>query len=63
MKKIQLEIHLKGGGSFTADVEEWRFKKSGGETSLTWKTPARSSCRRLVHVDLTEVAAIVEVTR
>lgn len=62
---IGLEIHLKSGSSFEVDVTEWTYSKTfGGDKTLAWSTPdAYKGRRRLAHVDMDQVAAIVEVAR
>lgn len=58
---MKLEITFKSGAQILADVEDnWKFEKRGTAVSLTWTTPDRAQ-RRLVHVDMEEVVAIVRV--
>lgn len=62
--RVRLEIHLKGGGSFAVDVVDWKFVKNAGVRSLEWETPVDfKGRRRLAHVSMDEVVALVEVTR
>lgn len=58
----KLEITLRSGATISVDVTEWKYER-GYSDKLTWKTPDRARNKsRLVHVDLDEVVAIVEVT-
>jgi hypothetical protein len=62
---VGLEVHLRGGASFEVDVTEFTFRmdRLSGK-SLEWATPVDSKGRRrLVHLSMDEVAALVEVTR
>ena len=57
---MKLEITFKSGATVSMDVKEWSYE-TGYAEKFTWKTPDRAHRRRLVHVDLDEVVAIVEV--
>lgn len=55
------EITLKTSGAtvvFDAEELTWRRDRLQG-VSLHWTTPEKGATRRLMHVDISEVAAIV----
>lgn len=59
----KVEITFKSGATVTADVNSLSITHGGsGISSAEWNTPDHAK-RRLMHVNLNEVAAIVEVTR
>lgn len=61
---VGLEIHLKGGASFVVDVTDFTYKRGPSGKSMEWTTaPDKKGRRRLVTVDLEEIAALVEITR
>jgi hypothetical protein len=57
---LELEITLTNGTVVTAEVSDWKWKRGGLGVELTWSTPENAR-RRLVSVDVNEIAAIVEV--
>ena len=59
---MQIEITLKSGAQITADVEEFTtsVNRLGDVVGIKWTTPPDST-RKLVDVDLTQIAAIVRV--
>jgi hypothetical protein len=59
-KVVTLEITLKSGATVSAQVTTWKWRKAGSDKELSWTTPAKAK-RRLIGVDLDDVAAIVEV--
>ncbi len=54
-----MEIHLRSGQSFQVDVEDITTR-SHGVRELAWTTPD-DWARRLHHVDMDQVAAIIAV--
>ena len=56
---VRLELYLRSGQVVVVDAVDWKFE-GGMLPTLTW-TPIAEG-RRLVHVSLEDVAAIVEVS-
>lgn len=57
----RLEFTFKSGATVGVDVTTWKYEAKLGATKLTWEIPDKARRDRLVHVDLDEVVAIVEV--
>lgn len=58
-----LEIHLKGGGSFTVEATECSWVRHTADDefrSLTWTTPNGAE-RKLLGVSPTQIAALVAI--
>jgi hypothetical protein len=55
-----LEITLKSGATVTADANSVEWLNCNGGTALRWTTPDRWK-RKLIHVNLDEIVAIVAV--
>ncbi len=61
----QLEFTMKSGAVVTVDVETFTLKRMAvsGARSLEWTDADETKTRRLVSIELDEVAAVVEVTK
>ena len=56
MKSMTIEVHLKGGGSFTFEASEVTVSFD----QMKWSTP-EGATPRMLHVDMNEVAAVVRL--
>lgn len=57
---MRMEIHLRNGQSFQVDADEIATGQVAGTRTLEWVTPDHWA-RKLHHIDLGEVIAIVAV--